>query len=54
MEFVFFLVGAAVGAVGGVIFYRRKIAEVEAAIADAVAARKRIEDLYTELVNKVK
>ena len=38
---VAFVCGVIAGAVGAVIFYRRHVAEVEARLADAVAARNK-------------
>jgi len=40
--FVAFVCGVLTGAVGAVIFYRRHMAEVEAKLADAVAARNKV------------
>ena len=48
-----FVVGIIAGAVGAVIYYRRHVAEVEAALADAVVLREKARAEVRELRDKL-
>ena len=54
MESIFiFLCGAIAGAIAAVIYYRKNIAKVEAALAEAVIKRRQIEEEYLALKAKI-
>ena len=52
MWFLWFLGGVLLGAAGAVIYYRRHVAKIEAALAEAVALRKRLEENLAQYAGK--
>lgn len=48
-----FICGVICGAIGAVIYYRRNTAIIEAALSDAVKARKKAEEAFDGIKKKV-